>query len=298
MSAVDGTHSVQKASEETFEHVCDPCHFRGIQKEATDFCYDCQEMLCRNCTDSHKGQKISRNHKISSVGELSDGAISRPSLGCRVLCDCSQNLEVAFYCQKHDDVFCQACGIIKHRTCNTVSISEHSASNSKAKLAFLGQKANKINAEIDEILNETKCNLNAHISQKEKVKTDIRNFRKEINRQLDLMEQNILQELDQRDLLNQQEADRYISSCTTTKQMLQTDLKLLNDVTKKSFKVDIFAAEVKISKRLNEYKCFLQDVCQDFKLSCLTFQKNEQLVDVLKTASFIGTLKEEAVFLT
>lgn len=68
---------------------------------------------------------------------------------------------------------------------------------------------------------------------------------------------------------------------------------------KTGFKVEMFAADVKISKRVTEFKRLLhvQDVGRESVIQSLTFHKNEQLINVLNTISVVGTLTEEVVFL-
>lgn len=131
---------------------------------------------------------------------------------------------------------------------------------------------------------------------KEKAKTDIMNFRKEVSRQFDIMEQNILEELDERDSKNQLEVNRHISSCTTTKQIIQTDLKSINDVAKTGSKIAMFSLGVKISNRLTEYERLLHDVRQETKSGNLTFKRNVQLVDMLEKINTIGSLTEKTVY--
>lgn len=292
MSSEEGALSLQSTSEETFEHICDPCHHHGIQKEATSFCNDCQETFCRHCTDSHSGKKISRNHKIVSVGELAGRIVSKQASLCRVLCECSQNLEVSICCQDHDDVFCPSCRIIKHRSCKTASLDEKGDAYVKMNFPILEQKAKNLIVEIDKVINQNKSNQESKDSLKEFAKHDISHSRQKVIRQLDLMEQQILKELDERDAEKQQEIDHNILSCTTVKQMLQKDLNLINDVSTASFDVSMFAADVKVSKRLIEYERLLQDIRWETKSSILTFRRNEQLFDMLETMDVIGTLSE------
>ena len=105
-------------------------------------------------------------------------------------------------------------------------------------------------ARLGGILNERKSELKWYTTMTEKAKEDMREYRQEINRKLDMMEREILTELNRRESRNRQKVDGHISSCTTTKQLLQSDLKILNDAKKTAHKADMFAADVKVSKRL------------------------------------------------
>ena len=236
---------------------------------------------------------MTRNHEIAPVSKLQKKVLTKQAATCRVLCDCSQNSEVSVYCQDHDDVICQSCTIVKHRACKTVSIGKKCASYPKEKFAAVAQKADKLNNETDQILKERNTDLTSYTSMKEKAKGDMQTFRQKINRQIDMMEQTMLKDLDDRESMNRQEVGRHVSSCTTTKQLIQTDLKILSDAKKSADKADMFAADVKVSKRLTEYERLLSDIHQEAKSPNLTFKKNEQLWDMLIKIKNIGTLVED-----
>ena len=173
-----------------------------------------------------------------------------------------------------------------------VSIGEKCVSYPKEKFAAVEQKADKLHNETDLILKERNSDLKSYTSMKEKAKGDMQTFRQKINRQIDMMEQTMLKDLDDRESRNRQDVGRQISSYTMTKQLIQTDSKILSDVKKSANKADMFAADVKISKRFTEYERLLRDIRQEAKSPNLLFRKNEQLWDILIKIKNIGTLVE------
>ena len=76
-------------------------------------------------------------------------------------------------------------------------------------------------------------------------------------------------------------------------QLLQTDLKILDDAKKTTDKVDMFAAEVKVSKRLAEYERLLRDINREAKSTRIKFRKNDAILDMLANITNIGTLEEQ-----
>ena len=72
MASVQGVHSLPGESEETSGQACDPCKYHGLQRKAIYFCRDCEEKFCRGCSDTHKGQKMSRNHSTVPLAILKD----------------------------------------------------------------------------------------------------------------------------------------------------------------------------------------------------------------------------------
>ena len=293
MSSVAGARSLLGASDETFDHICDPCNFRGVQKQGTSYCKHCKETFCQTCADVHKGQTISRNHDLTPVSRLS--VTATPPTTCNVLCDCSQNSAVVDYCQDHDDVICQSCCFTKHRACKTMSIGKMSASYQRGKFTVVAQKADMLNDETERILDERQSELKSNTKMTKDAKEDMRKYRQEINKKIDIMENEMLKEIDRRESKNRQHVDGHISSCTTTKQLLQSDLKLLNDAKKTADKADMFAADVKVSKRLADYERLLRDIRRESTSICLTFKNNDQILDMLSNTKSIGTLMEQTI---
>ena len=295
MSSVAGVQPLHDGSEETLDHVCDPCNFRGLQREGSSYCKNCQEKLCQTCADAHKGQKLSRNHDLVSVSKLDMKAILRQETNSKFLCDCNQNSEVVVYCQTHDDVICRSCAVTKHRTCKTVPIGEKCALYPKENFADVVLKANKVNVETDQLLNERRSDLKSYFAMTEIAKEDMRKYRQEINQQFDMMERAILTELEDRESRNRKVVEDHILSYTTTQQLDQADLKILNDIEKTNNKADMFAADVKVSKRLTEHECLLREIHREAKSPSLTFRKNDQLVDMLIKIKNIGALVEHTI---
>ena len=209
MSSVAGARSLLGASDELYDYICDPCNFRGIQKQGTSYCNNCEEKLCQTCTDVHKGQKISRNHTLVPVSQLSETSFSTT---CHVLCDCSQN-SVVRYCKDHDDVICQSCCVIKHRACKTLPIAEKCASYQKEKFAAVTLKANNLKDKAVEILNKRKFDIDSYTTMTTEAKDDMRSYRQDINKRFDTMEQCLLEDIDNRECRNRQEVNGHISSC-------------------------------------------------------------------------------------
>ena len=129
----------------------------------------------------------------------------------------------------------------------------------------------------------------------EEAKGDLQKFRQDINRQIDQIEQAMLTELHDRKSRYRQEVDDHISSCTMTKQLIETDLKMLHAVKKSADKADMYAADVKVSKRLAEYDRLLKEIQRGTCSPSLTFRKNDQLWDLLINIKHIGILVEHRI---
>lgn len=64
MASVDGSKSIQGASDEMFDNTCGPCKEDNIEKGADQYCVDCGVYLCDQCKDFHRKLPLSKNHKV------------------------------------------------------------------------------------------------------------------------------------------------------------------------------------------------------------------------------------------
>ena len=289
MASVDGSRSLQCASDESILKLCDPCNYEGTEAESSHFCDNCKEFLCRTCTAEHKKFKNSRNHTVMPVSQVSPEVVIGHT-PCTVLCECSRNTEVTEYCENHNVVLCQACKSTKHRTCKTESVTRKSIAYDKTKINATVQKANAVKEKIDKFLNELNIDLQNLVTIKEICSTKIHSFREELNKHLDLLEQILLKETETFESQERRGIEHRISSCATIQQELQTDINLLEDVKKSSLLDELFTVDIKVSAHLNEYEILLHEISQETITPTITFERNKQLVDLQKNINELGTL--------
>ena len=289
MASVDGSRSVQISSDQACSNECDPCKYTDIHKEATHYCNDCQEYLCGTCTDSHKGLKLLRNHTLIAVSDLSKQPLSSPDVSCTVLCGCDQNARITDYCESHNAVICHTCKTIKHRKCKTGSINASSASEET--LGAVTENANKIQEEIAESIKIRNKDLDSLTIMKESCTNDVESFAEQLKEFVESLKQDALKDVNDCEREQRREIEHQIASLSTTKEMLKKDQNVLQVAIKTGNKSDIFAADIKISKRLEDYRTLLHDISVETKSTEMEFEKNEQLVDIEVAISTLGTLK-------
>ena len=166
------------------------------------------------------------------------------------------------------------------------------SSYTKAKLESLQQRADMIKAKTDALLKEKSDELQTFDKIKLTCKNEIKSFRKKHNQGLDNLEADILRELENLKSQERQTIERLISSYSAATQVLETDLKLLDEVKADSKKTSMFAANIKISKHLQKYERLSQDVSLSLgnELSSVSFQPNDHLRDLHTNIKELGTL--------
>ena len=294
MTSASGAKSVFGGSDETLENLCDPCNYEGNKIDAVQFCSDCKEWLCCKCTDSHKKFKASRNHKILSVEQVPSQAAGT-SKSCIVLCENCQNNEVTDYCEQHVTVICQACTSVRHRNCHSVSVSEKGQSYERKNFDLFAKRANEIEEKIDKFKREREAELQSLSLLKDTCAKEIQTFREDILKWLNKVEQTTMQELNNLASGERRKLERHISASSTTKQMIETDFKLIEDAMKTSVTGELFAVDVKVTNRLKEYDQVLQDLYQEARIPLMTFTQNQRLTDMLNEVEKLGNLTVDQI---
>ena len=124
----------------------------------------------------------------------------------------------------------------------------------------------------------------------EDCRNEITAFRKEINAFLDDIEKAILKELASYEKDKESRISLQISTLTATLKMLESDYKLLKDAKNEDRKATMFAADVQVSKGLQEYSDRLSDIRNDAVNSDIRFEKNTKLANLQTEIDSLGSL--------
>ena len=290
MASDDGAQSLHVGSDAVYTHPCEPCDYRGVNREALTFCRNCKEYMCHLCTESHKGQKMSRNHKLLDVKDMSGMQTSTVSDSLVMSCDCDQTSPITHYCIDHDQAFCTNCKILKHRKCQSITIGEKIKSFSENQLKEVIQRVVTLKKEMDSFIRNRTTDLKHVQNMTTQCKSDIHTFRKELNSYLDILEDKVIKESEIHEAKCKHEISRHIETCSSTLKSLTADKTLLVEAQTTSKKTNMFAAHRKVSHRIENYECLLNDFKQESVSPDLTFKSNEELQNLLKTVKELGQL--------
>ena len=279
MASVDGSRSVQGASDEAFTYECDPCKSDDKVKEGKHYCQTCQEYLCDECRNYHKKFKEMRNHIILSGSMAHNhGAGDQGIPG--VKCDCNKNL-VEIYCNTHKEVICGFCKTVKHSgRCSTNSIQDYCASKAyphSGGVEHILRKTKPLKAKMERMQSEEQTNKNTFETLGDNCIAKIRQYRSKLVTLLDNIEQNMLKEITQlKTGKNCSSAQRSLM-LSNLLHMLQTDCDQIDDAKRGKKKEVIFASSVKISKNIEGYENALTKLENEATVSSLTFKENTNL---------------------
>ena len=246
--------------------------------------------MCHLCTESHKGQRISRSHKLLDVKDMSGMQTSTVSDSFIMSCDCDQTSPITYYCIDHDSICCSNCKILKHRKCQTITINEKSHTFSENQLKEVIQRVARLNKEVNSFIRNRTTDLKHVQTLTTQCKSDIHTFRKELNYYLDILEDKVVKELEVHKARYTQEISHHIETCSSTLKSLKEDETLLVETQTRSKKGNMFAAHHKVSHRIESYESLLNDFKQESVSPDLTFKRNEDLQNLLKTVKELGQL--------
>ena len=246
--------------------------------------------MCHLCTESHKGQKISRNHKILDIKDMSGMQTSTVSDSFIMSCDCDQASPITHYCIEHEQACCANCKILKHRKCQSITIGEKIKSFSENQLKEVIQRVVTLKKEMESFIRNRTTDLKHVQTMTAQCKSDIHTFRKELNSYLDILEDKVVKESEIHEARYKQEISHHIETCSSTLKSLTSDKTLLVEAQATSKKANMFAAHRKVSHRIENYESLLNDFKQESASPDLTFKRNEKLQSTLKTVKELGKL--------
>ena len=289
MASVDGSRSLFMTSDEAIDNPCDPCKFGGTEINGTHYCKTCSEYLCRSCKEWHQRFKATRNHQIVASKDASGQGQNASQF--KVFCTCDNALEVTSYCETHNEVACTTCKSVKHRKCYVTTLKDKGATYKISNIQNLIQNTQSLEDEIKQFLQDRDADVERIESMLETTRKKIEGFRREFEAFFDRLENNTLSKLKELAKSMRHDAEQHIPTCTTTLKSLGDDLKMLDDASKCSNTEMMFAADVKVSKRLSELQSMMKDFQDEVKTPFLHFEENKKLLDVKQNVTSLGTLR-------
>lgn len=176
---------------------CEPCSERKKQIEAIKWCSDCEESLCKECTDCHTSMKATRNHHVVDL-HVAHSFPTFPRSGYK-FCEIHSGHYFEYFCNDHQSLCCRECMTSDlHRSCRQVSTIDAASKHVKSSKLF-----KNVTDELDHIL-ETFGNIAADRqknvalinSSVETVKDSIFKFKSEVIKHVDILEKSLQADLD------------------------------------------------------------------------------------------------------
>ena len=88
------------------------------------FCLDCWEPLCDSCSGFHKKLKLTKNHTIKKITELSKDDVSQRRREMTSKCQMHKDQHVTLYCTDCNEAICHTCFVVSHKIHTVIDLLE------------------------------------------------------------------------------------------------------------------------------------------------------------------------------
>lgn len=171
--------------------VCDVCHVRNIRSTVREYCPQCDQNLCGDCSEHHRIAKASKAHETIPFEQYKTSHSFIQNIKHR--CD-KHEYPFEFHCQLHNSLACKRCIVMEHRTCDDVVLLEDVLRRFKSLTASerLEKSLLDVKSVIASAISKSKDNLKMLPTNENDVVERIKDMRKNINDHFDKLEQDLI----------------------------------------------------------------------------------------------------------
>ncbi|XP_052082878.1 uncharacterized protein LOC127720341 [Mytilus californianus] len=218
--------------------MCDICMTDNITKSASVWCSECEEAICKDCERQHGRMGLTKNHKIIPIKDYQQLPISVAAIKQKCI---RHSLKFDFYCVIHNEPCCVSCVAEIHGTCQKLKPLSEVVGGVKSSAAFtdLEDRTKDISAVIGDLIREKQNNRASFGVQKNKILSEVQNFRTAINNHLLKLENDLLDKLDNMEKKQNGNIDSFIEKLSEMRNSVEN---INNDLEKIKIHVSNFQA--------------------------------------------------------
>ncbi|XP_071121357.1 uncharacterized protein [Mytilus edulis] len=189
----------------TDRKLCSGCLRDDEENEAEAWCNDCLEEVCKTCAKVHR--KFNPPHKVIPLHQVSN--LSSSILKISKDCDVHTDQRTTLFCTQHDKVICDLCLSDNHKNCESIISIDRAAKGVKrgTALADLKSRIKHLNEMFPELLKCQTKDEKEFDRQRDKFLKQISTTRQQINKHLDQIEKETVDELNKQYKSTKQKMD-------------------------------------------------------------------------------------------
>ncbi|XP_045206373.2 transcription intermediary factor 1-alpha-like [Mercenaria mercenaria] len=279
MELIDNsTEKLHLSSEDDDTLYCEICSDTGEEFIVHGYCTNCNEYMCKNCFDYHRKPKPTRNH-ILLLKNAMPKPTERPTASvspdvCTELCKTHPAEIAAFYCETHDEFFCNSCAATTHKTCEFLYIPD--AAKDFANSAELEKTFSDLNAisklceeNIDHAAKNSAKSDNQLTAAKKSVETYIENVQKVLSGKAE----KIYTKMEEINTDNKDNMSNVSETCKSTKSESETLKQSLQALCDKKQFCQLYTETKKAAKAISELDLTVTNAgnvnkIQEYKCQC------------------------------
>lgn len=229
---------------------CKICELQKKDNFATLKCLTCGDFLCEDCGRAHTLTRLTINHEIEPLVDLSDGKRDREIRHKQIIaCEIHEGEAVKYYCETCSVPICRECQLELHVGHTCANAKDSQASRRKA----IGNMINNVQQK-GEALRKLAENVDYTLADIDKRQKDLEEgVEKTVKKLVDQIER------EKRDILQalKKTMDDQRSACTERKDQIRTisdiidgNVSFANELTKNGKDVEVLFLEKNVRQRL------------------------------------------------
>ena len=275
MATVDGARASHVSSDEILETECGPCLYEGKKKNAVIYCYQCEDYLCSSCRASHQKLPTTRKHQVVSSDAVLRKETSKTqfvSQNTAVKCLCNDKF-VTLYCQEHKEVICEDCRKLKHRNCRVSSIDDAIKGAGQLNKQQICLQIQELRKQVLTSSVKRSNDIDSLEIQTTMCRSYVHELREKLNKQLDKLEENALNDIEIKRLEERKHIEKDIETCAIALTKLDADYNVLES-TPNGEKWLIFIQNLQLTKTMEHVQEVLRDINNDETEPKIFFDSN------------------------
>jgi hypothetical protein len=273
--------------------LCDLCEVQHLTNEAEIWCPQCEEALCSKCKVHHEIARITKTHEIVGIGDYCKlpESVQQITLHCD---EHSQRFE--YICSSHDTPCCVKCINSIHKNCNdTLTPLQEVIENVKSAKVMLDLETSitDLQVNIQKVLNIQTSNMDSLNKQKLVCQKEIQETRQDINKKLDELEQDILDELSSIYTKHNSEIEKLITDLKSRKQRVDESECVLSAIKQHATEFQTYLSIRDMTREAKEEENYLQSLIDNQKLVRYDMRFIKEMDVIENKSKFFGKLEFE-----
>ncbi|XP_076076004.1 protein PML-like [Mytilus galloprovincialis] len=275
---------------------CSSCEIQQKTQVAQDWCLDCEEVYCSQCSTFHRSFKVSSKHNIVSIHDIQRNPKDF-KYRKTIYCDLHTEKPEDICCMDHLKPCCTVCAAVYHRKFDGVIPIESAAKGIKGKLTtnYLLTELSEERKAVDNAILHRKKFSSVFESQVETILKEIKNIRSDIEKHLDYIQTNIQSELNavKKEVNLQINDDQtHLSSLKST---IENWISLIETSSSQGTEIQCFLEINKILSQKFELNRSLSDRLQEMRNVRITFKRDLCIQQLMSLQTF-GSIHKQDLF--
>ena len=263
--------------------ICDHCQIRDKITTSVNWCMECEEELCSECTAFHTALKATRNHHVVDLKLKTSysSLLEKDSLVCEQHTDC----QIEYFCVDHDELCSLDCLAKTHKSCvNTTSLDSASKGAKQSQLfSDCQEQLTSISQTYKSILKYREKNVDGIKDDKQRIKENVKKIKEKFIQRINQMEKELTSKLDILGQDNTKFLQDEISIVLAATEKIESYLREMLFIIEHGSEKQAFLLCRKIDKYLHQADNELQIMTSKLNRVTVSFDESNDVLPSIKT---------------